>query len=265
MELYFDKKGNYNEAGFSSSSNLIKSFSKNEKDLFESTLNRLGVPDEEINRFTYSTYHELIAPIKSIQGLLDLIKKSGEYKDSPYLPLVEKSISQLENTIKDIRRCYVNNVAAVRYTFFDLNELILEVIEQDKFDPVRDSITIEIKPSLKTQVYSDRTRLKMIIDSLVCNCYKFCDKNKQVKHAIIDYYNTMEAWGISVFDNGIGINPAYQNKIYDVFFRACDERDGTGLGLYVVQEAIKKLNGNINVNSREGQFTSFAMSFPKIN
>jgi signal transduction histidine kinase len=67
---------------------------------------------------------------------------------------------------------------------------------------------------------------------------------------------------IVVEDNGIGIKEEFHDKIFDMFFRGTNYTSGTGLGLYIVQNCLEKLHGNISVSSREGQGTTFTLLIP---
>ena len=63
-------------------------------------------------------------------------------------------------------------------------------------------------------------------------------------------------------DNGIGIDESVIGKIFSMFYRATDKSDGSGLGLYIVKEAVDKLHGNITVTSTVGEGTKFRIELP---
>jgi signal transduction histidine kinase len=65
-------------------------------------------------------------------------------------------------------------------------------------------------------------------------------------------------------DNGIGIDKAYISKVFDMFFRATQNNDGAGLGLYIVREAVEKLKGEIVIESEIGIGTSFKIQVPNL-
>jgi signal transduction histidine kinase len=73
---------------------------------------------------------------------------------------------------------------------------------------------------------------------------------------------TSEKAIISFHDNGIGISAENQEKIFNMFYRASEQSDGSGLGLYIVKNAIDKLNGSVQVTSKEGEFTNFIIQLP---
>jgi signal transduction histidine kinase len=63
-------------------------------------------------------------------------------------------------------------------------------------------------------------------------------------------------------DNGIGIASEYQERIFELFFRATDVSEGTGLGLFIVKDTVEKLSGKIEVTSKLGEGTTFTINLP---
>jgi signal transduction histidine kinase len=70
------------------------------------------------------------------------------------------------------------------------------------------------------------------------------------------------AFMIEVSDNGVGIIETYQDNVFDIFFRASDNSEGSGLGLYIVKKAIEKLQGKIELKSRHLKGTTFTITLP---
>lgn len=69
---------------------------------------------------------------------------------------------------------------------------------------------------------------------------------------------------IIVKDNGIGIKTEYQEKVFKMFYRASERSYGSGLGLYIIHETIKKLNGTITLESQEGEYCIFTIEIPNL-
>ncbi len=69
---------------------------------------------------------------------------------------------------------------------------------------------------------------------------------------------------IEVSDNGIGVESALVPRIFEMFFRASDRSDGSGLGLYIVRNAIERLSGTIDVHSEAGVGTRFTIRVPNL-
>ena len=105
--------------------------------------------------------------------------------------------------------------------------------------------------------YSDRRSLVTILENLVSNAIKFQNKAISVQSIKISGRVDNENLQLQIADNGIGISPAFHNKIFEMFYRLSGSVDGSGIGLYIVKESVEKLQGSIEVHSKEGKGTIF--------
>ena len=105
--------------------------------------------------------------------------------------------------------------------------------------------------------------LDIILTNLIDNAVKYTQKDGAIT---INNYSTDDKIMIEVSDTGIGIHKDDVNKIFDEFYRASNakavELDGTGLGLTIVKNLVKRHGGNIDVNSELGKGTTVTVSFP---
>ena len=98
--------------------------------------------------------------------------------------------------------------------------------------------------------------------NLVSNAIKFCDLSKEQPILEIKVRQMNNNVHLCIRDNGVGIVKEQQGKVYDMFYRAHKSADGSGIGLYIVKEAINKLNGQIILNSEEAKYTQFDVFLP---
>jgi signal transduction histidine kinase len=105
-------------------------------------------------------------------------------------------------------------------------------------------------------------RLKIIFSNLISNAIKYQDFNKQLSTLRVQVRFQNQQVELLFADNGVGIEQAYQDKIYDMFFRATEQADGSGLGLYIVKQAVAVLSGKIELQSQVGIGTSFLITMP---
>ena len=112
----------------------------------------------------------------------------------------------------------------------------------------------------KISLHVDDKLLKIVFENLIENALTFRQPMKNFLH--IKDYETAEGYHIVFEDNGIGVSPQYQTKIFDMFYRASDLSNGSGLGLYLVKKAIEKMEGAIGVESENGKFSRFTVSLP---
>ena len=108
----------------------------------------------------------------------------------------------------------------------------------------------------------DELRMKMILVNLLNNAIKYRDQDKMESSVMISLEESKDSWTLSVEDNGLGIAKDHQSRISDMFYRASENSDGSGLGLFIVREAVERLDGEINLKSTVGQGTAFTMRFP---
>ena len=104
--------------------------------------------------------------------------------------------------------------------------------------------------------------MRVIFNNLISNAIKYQQKNELNKKILIDCLIASDKARIIISDNGIGINSIYLDNIFKMFYRATRESTGSGIGLYIVKEAVEKVHGSITVASTEGEGTSFEIIIP---
>jgi signal transduction histidine kinase len=146
----------------------------------------------------------------------------------------------------------------------DINfqELINDVIKsQNKLD---DAIHIATDVKQSAEFIGDLFRIKVILNNLISNAIKFKNpENVQHKIQIIINSNQKSVY-ITITDNGIGILQEHLEHIFKMFFRTLNsnEKQGSGIGLYIVKEALEKIGGTIEVASSIETGTSFKIYIP---
>ena len=104
--------------------------------------------------------------------------------------------------------------------------------------------------------------MNIILTNLVSNALKFSDLSKKHPKIEIDIHENDGNIHIKVRDNGLGIQVDRLAKVFDMFYRAHKISDGSGIGLYIVSETVKKLKGEINIKSEINNFTEINVSLP---
>ncbi|HMJ70976.1 MAG TPA: HAMP domain-containing sensor histidine kinase [Cyclobacteriaceae bacterium] len=217
----------------------------------------------ELDRFVYSSSHDLVAPLRSILGLLTLSNLSQDQEETKkYLAMIKERVHELERFIKEMSDYSKNARSSVEMEEIDLEKLLREVLETLRFFPDSDKLTIDINVEDDLMVYSDHRRLKVILSNIISNCFKYSDleKKEPFVHIVATKHRTI--LHLEIADNGLGIEEAAIPKIFNMFYRAHEHGDGSGLGLYIVKETIDKLGGTIAVNSVVGKGTTFHITLP---
>ncbi len=171
-------------------------------------------------------------------------------------------VHSLDHFIKDITDYSRNNRLEVKRENVKLVDLAHEVWESLKFSPEAENIDFQIKIPPEIQMESDKNRLRVIISNLISNAVRYHDLKKENQYIRMHYQMNGRVSFIKVEDNGQGIPSEYHTKIFDMFFRANEHSKGSGLGLYIVKEALLKLSGSIQLESTVGQGTTFTIMLP---
>jgi len=225
--------------------------------------NLLEKANAELDRFVYITSHDLKAPLLSIQGLINLAEISEDKSEVEMcLNMMKERIKGLQNFIADIID-YSRNVRVGLVSEEIHLKKMIETIYKDLFYLENvDKIEFQIDVEDNLTLVSDEKRVNVILKNLIFNAVKYQDFLHKNPSIVVSAKEDSNNLMISVKDNGEGIDPEIQDKIYDMFYRASEKSSGSGLGLYIVKEMVNKLNGNIELISDLGKGSEFIVNLP---
>lgn len=228
------------------------------------TNRELSKRNTELDNFVYSVSHDLRAPIASVLGLINLAKKDKDVsmKDM-YLEMINKSALQQDDFIKEILDQSRNSRLEVKREEIMFEPLIDETFSQLKFAiSAGQSVERVVTIDQKQPFYSDRWRLKVILNNIISNAIRYRNGKDPVIKVNVNINENLAS--IAIQDNGKGIETEHLPNVYKMFYRATDDGAGSGLGLYIVKEAIDKLNGQIDIQSEVGKGTLVRFAIPEI-
>lgn len=223
----------------------------------------------ELDRFVYSVSHDLRAPLKSMLGLIYITSediKEDETFDNRLeildrLDLLNTCVNKLDNFIEDILDYSRNARLESVYEEINFEKLVNEVKNNLKFTDEKQA-DFSVLINSKQQFVSDAHKLKVILNNLISNAYKYSDVTKEKSFINITFTVDNNKATIIIEDNGIGIAEKEKEKIFDMFYRSTTMSTGSGLGLYIVKEVIEKLRGKISVESEFGKTSKFCIEIP---
>ena len=222
----------------------------------------LKVRNTELDNFVYKVSHDLRAPLSSILGLVNLAKLPGN-TDNPmdYIDIIGSKVEHLDHFIGDVLSHSKNLKMDVTIAKVDFNHIINETFNDLSYLEGAKGISHLIKVE-GIDFYSDPWRIAEILRNLISNAIKY-RKLDQVASEIgikinVDHLRAEIAFA----DNGIGIDEKNLAKVFEMFYRATEQSDGSGIGLYIVKNAVDKLGGQISLASRLGQGTRFSIILP---
>lgn len=224
----------------------------------------LKTANYELDRFVYSTTHDLRAPLNSMLGLIEIAQDdTADEQMHEYLKMIKGRAEKLDDFICDILDYSRNSRIEINREQINFEEILKDVTQNLNFMG-NSSRAVEFKIDIAGDAafYCDKNRLITILNNLISNAIRY--QNYQISNPFVSIkINTFQTKAtIEIEDNGIGIDKNAHQKIFDKFYRISSESIGTGLGLYLVKEAVNKLNGEIKVESEVGSGTAFFIEIP---
>ncbi len=219
--------------------------------------------NKELDRLAYGVSHDLRAPIHSMLGLVNVARvESDSSKFKSYLDMIQKTLNKQERFIKEMITISKENRLGVKKGIIELDYLIDQVIGLHEHMPEAKGIKFSRKIGVH-RVFSDSHRLEIVLNNLVSNAIKYHDPNKEKKKIEIITRSEGDKVCIDVADNGLGIEGRDKTKIFEMYYMSSDRKKGSGLGLFIVKEAIEKLQGKVEVKSVKGEGSTFTVVLNK--
>lgn len=226
--------------------------------LLEEERSALEKTNRELDSFLYSTSHDLRAPVASLLGLINIAKHDiKDESGQQYVKMMEERVKKLDHIFGDILNYSRNIKTEINLKTFRLGEMVEDVITDVKFNQGADSIRLDYDEQIHHILKTDYYQLKVVLGNLISNAVKYHDAKKPDQYIAVRFERLSRDVHISVEDNGIGIAPESQHKVFDMFYRATSEAEGSGLGLFIVQQALEKINARITLVSELGKGSIF--------
>ncbi len=227
---------------------------------------QLEATNKEMEAFTYSVSHDLRAPLRHINGYVDLMNEKFRAhlpeKAQYYLATVTDAARQMGTLIDELLQFSRTGRQELRKTKIEMNVLVQDVLERIKKDMGKRAITWKVQKL--PQVLGDDSLLKQVWTNLLENATKF-SRNKKLAEISISFAEEEKYYVFCVRDNGVGFNMKYVHKLFGVFQRlhSQSEFEGTGIGLANVQRIVHKHKGKVWAEAEPGKGAVFYFSLPK--
>jgi len=233
--------------------------------LLENEREKLNKANKELDSFLYSTSHDLRAPIASILGLTYLGKiELKEERGRTFMTMIEERIRKLDMVIADILSLARSKKFDVKIEDIDFNQLLDDTIVDVKFSKGASSISLVYETDPRNIFHSDYHQMKIILSNIISNAVKYHNLDQPSPYIKVIFKRTNDRVEISIEDNGQGIPEESVPRIFEMFYRASLNTEGTGLGLYIVQEALSKIKGSISVKSEFGKGSTFTITLDSV-
>ncbi|HLG38850.1 MAG TPA: ATP-binding protein [Chitinophagaceae bacterium] len=225
-------------------------------------INELQSRNAELDKFAYVVSHDLKAPVRGIHNVIKWIEEDLGNELSPqmkkYLDIIPQKTKRMEDLINGLLD-YARIRKKTEPEQTDVDELVSQIAE----DIVPANYKVEIK-NLPV-IFAEKIKLEQVFTNLISNSVKYSSRENAL--IIIACKESEDHYEFSVKDNGIGIEPEYHNRIFEMFqtLREKDEKESTGIGLAIIKKILDEQHCSIKVNSTLGKGAEFVFTWPRIN
>ncbi|MCB0837059.1 MAG: GHKL domain-containing protein [Bacteroidetes bacterium] len=221
--------------------------------------------NHQMDLFLYKATHDLKGPLTSVVGILNIaLQDCLQPEIKQYIELALISTDRLDNAILDLIHVTRLNKAQIKPEPIDCHRIVGEILQSLEHIPGRRQIDFQTDISMRLEFNSDRNSLLSILQNLITNAMKYRRDGDHSHVVNISIQPEKNGIRILVRDNGEGIRPEIQEKVFNMFYRGNKKSKGTGLGLYIVNQSIQKLKGEISIHSVVDEGTTFSVWLPNL-
>ena len=236
-----------------------------EQKIIERT-SQLEAANKELQQFAYIASHDLQQPLRTVSNYMHIFEEDyiEQLDDNArkYLASVNKATRRMSNLINSLLD-FTKLTHSKKLTYVDCNQLIADVIADLNMIIQDSNAIIEVSSMPHLNLYD--IEIRQLFQNLILNAIKFHVNGNQ---PLIKIYseNMNSKWKFSVSDNGIGIDPAFFDRIFNIFQRldSNSKYEGNGIGLANCKKIVQLHHGEIWVESIKGKGSIFHFTIPNI-
>lgn len=246
----------------------VQQLKTSQKQLSE-VVDQLKASNEELENFAYICSHDLQEPLRMVSAFSSRLEtllghpESQDERMGHYLERIQSGSRAAQELVTDLLSYarVARDPSVQRMEKVDLNKLVGDIVAtQEDFILAQDiAVSIEDLPILN----GNKTQIFQVFQNLISNALKF--SNQKSPHVKVgSSQNAKGEWVFTVTDNGIGIDPRYHAKVFEIFQRL-NKKDyaGTGIGLAICKRVVQEYEGKIWCQSSLGKGTTFLFTLPK--
>ncbi len=226
----------------------------------------LAQVNAELEAFSYSVSHDLRAPLRHIDGFIQMLEKRSagalDEQGKRYVGIIAGSSKRMGTLIDDLLAFSRTSRVQMRHDRVSLRLVVDQVVSEFKAET--EGRDLEVRIQSLPEVEGDESLLRQVYANLIGNAIKFTGKTAK---GLVEVGGQAGARGMAelyVRDNGAGFDPKYADKLFGVFQRlhSREEFEGTGIGLANVKRIIDRHGGSIRAESEPGKGATFFFTLP---
>jgi len=228
--------------------------------ILQKNISDLENRNAELDKFAYAVSHDLKAPVRGIHNVINWTEEDLGAELSPQmkknLDIISQRAKRMESLINGLLD-YARLRKKGASEFVNVNDFVNEIVES--IVPRNFNIEVHGLP----RIYTERLKLEQVFVNLISNAVKYSTKSDA--QIVINCREFVEHYEFSVKDNGIGIDPEYHDRIFEMFqtLREKDEKESTGIGLALIKRILDDQNCTIRVESTPGNGAEFIFTWPR--
>lgn len=240
---------------------MINKLARSQKKVIEQNDN-LQVINAGLDKFVFNLTHDLRSPLVALIGLIELIDGETDPEQvKAYILMMKESLEKQDHFINEMMLFIQSKHSGFIKKECYLTSIIDDVIAQSHYRNNGKEVHIYKEVELN-RIDGDALKLQVILNNLVSNSIKYCDTKKEEQWVKVKTYQQEKDAVIEVEDNGLGIRQKDQERIFDKFYMSGNNKNSSGIGLYLVKDAVTQMNGRIEVKSEPGLYSRFIISIP---
>jgi PAS domain S-box-containing protein len=225
----------------------------------------LARSNAELEQFAYVASHDLQEPLRMVASYTQLLARRYEGKldqdADEFIGFAVDGARRMQELINDLLTYSRVGTRDLQLEAVDTSR-VLERVVGDLAAAIADTNASVTYDSLPV-VQGDETQIRQLFQNLVANGIKF-HRRDTAPRVHVSASQEDGAWTFKVVDNGVGIEPQYQARIFALFQRLHSRADypGTGIGLAICKKIVERHGGQIQVDSEPGRGTTFVVKLP---